>query len=616
MNDISSILTDYIRIKDTDYAILLSGPWGSGKTHYVKHTLFRTVREIRWRFLLRYAPVYISLNGLTRVEEISDKILLSKLGLDESASTNVALLKSSLEVAKSLPFPFFRAIGESVIGLGSLVYRNLSDNLNLSSNVIFIDDVERVDKSLALSTVLGYIHSNYVEHDGIKVVLIADGSVLEKDCGYKTVKEKVIGRVVAFSQSIEKILTAFVSSRYASQRGFQELLLSHSDRIVAIFKKAKEVNLRTLSFSLDSLWVLHQASTGYVSAFGDMLTFAFAVCLDFKKGFLDETDSGKPKELDNLAERYQVWRAFPREKEEKPYNVQFYERYFLESPFRFVFIKAVYEYVLTGHLDQKMLSGELQSLLEQEKEDEKEIAYHNLFYFSRTEEEDLIAALQLSLKYAKEGQYIPRQYVDICTAIDIIRERDYLPGKVPPDYFESLKGGLQTSLERISREHPETGSTDYWRDIIKTNPLLNVKELAGIAMAYVERRIKEQSRRIAAEFLDSLDKPDRSFIAAWEKVDKTEIFETIASEGLAERLYALNNMAIYNIEAILYADFRNVANAGSVFSRNIEPLRSISRVLQEKLASEEVGHLKRKRLTELVEALSITADHIENTKGR
>jgi hypothetical protein len=37
--DIKKIVTDYIKAENTDYAIMVTGVWGSGKTFCWNHTL-------------------------------------------------------------------------------------------------------------------------------------------------------------------------------------------------------------------------------------------------------------------------------------------------------------------------------------------------------------------------------------------------------------------------------------------------------------------------------------------------------------------------------------------------------------------------------------------------
>ena len=45
--DIKKIVTDYIKAENTDYAIMVTGVWGSGKTFFWNHTLKQAIEEIK-----------------------------------------------------------------------------------------------------------------------------------------------------------------------------------------------------------------------------------------------------------------------------------------------------------------------------------------------------------------------------------------------------------------------------------------------------------------------------------------------------------------------------------------------------------------------------------------
>ena len=39
MNELNDIIKDYLQAKETDYAIMITGDWGCGKTYYLNHEL-------------------------------------------------------------------------------------------------------------------------------------------------------------------------------------------------------------------------------------------------------------------------------------------------------------------------------------------------------------------------------------------------------------------------------------------------------------------------------------------------------------------------------------------------------------------------------------------------
>ena len=37
MEKLNEIVIDYLKVKDTDYALMINGKWGCGKTYYLEH---------------------------------------------------------------------------------------------------------------------------------------------------------------------------------------------------------------------------------------------------------------------------------------------------------------------------------------------------------------------------------------------------------------------------------------------------------------------------------------------------------------------------------------------------------------------------------------------------
>jgi hypothetical protein len=72
--EILTIIKDYIKEPNTDYAILINGAWGSGKTHFLKNSVGQEIKKIP--FLQKekkqesYELVYVSLYGITKIDEL------------------------------------------------------------------------------------------------------------------------------------------------------------------------------------------------------------------------------------------------------------------------------------------------------------------------------------------------------------------------------------------------------------------------------------------------------------------------------------------------------------------------------------------------------------------
>jgi tRNA A37 threonylcarbamoyladenosine biosynthesis protein TsaE len=78
--DIKKIVTDYIKAENTDYAIMVTGVWGSGKTFFWKHTLKQAIEKIKipgqeTENVKKYSSARVSLFGLTDVNQIRQRML-------------------------------------------------------------------------------------------------------------------------------------------------------------------------------------------------------------------------------------------------------------------------------------------------------------------------------------------------------------------------------------------------------------------------------------------------------------------------------------------------------------------------------------------------------------
>lgn len=167
---ILEIIEKYVNKKETNYAILLDGEWGSGKTYFIREKLVSKLKanyekekkeKSKDDNLKNKKPIYISLYGMEDVKEISKSIYINLLGEKSnkwiSTPVNIAqFLKPDIDYSKITDI--------------------LEQFIQLENNVIIFDDLERCN--IDINMCLGYIN-NLVEHNNIKVIIVAN----EKEIG-------------------------------------------------------------------------------------------------------------------------------------------------------------------------------------------------------------------------------------------------------------------------------------------------------------------------------------------------------------------------------------------------------------------------------------------------
>ena len=75
MEDLVESILDYVRSDYTDYAIMINGEWGSGKTHFWNHKIKNKIESMKLNGK-NFTTIYMSLYGISNLEEISKKIFI------------------------------------------------------------------------------------------------------------------------------------------------------------------------------------------------------------------------------------------------------------------------------------------------------------------------------------------------------------------------------------------------------------------------------------------------------------------------------------------------------------------------------------------------------------
>lgn len=247
------------------YAIMITGPWGGGKTHLVKK-LLRQLRETGTKH------VYVSLYGVGSKEEF-DRAVLAAL----------------------YPFLSHKAVKASIAAIGGLlsVLRvslkgSIEDYLEkFDADVFVFDDLERCDVSLV--TALGYVNP-YVEHGDCKVVLLANEDEIKDDdkVEYKRRKEKVVGQTLTIVPDIAQAIPAFLGK--VKDKKVKAFLQSNLDLVIAIARESGRGNLRVVQQALWDFGRFYEALPADFSKKTDSLKIVLgiflALAIEFKVGAL------------------------------------------------------------------------------------------------------------------------------------------------------------------------------------------------------------------------------------------------------------------------------------------------------------------------------------------
>lgn len=258
---INKYLNEYVKLENPQYAVMLKGKWGCGKTYFIKQLIEKWAVESKSEEQIELQPIYISLNGVPSCSAISFLIKRALYPI---------LYSKGAQVAKKVICGTITAFSKSLIDLNNDGYiDDLSSifdtevildilskpNASVSGNKILIfDDLERA--KLATDELFGYIN-NLVEHSGCKVIIVCEEDKLKLLCNqpdskikYDEFKEKLIGKTISFEHDLYTIAKSMADN--SDNRHLQ----SNSDLIATIFIASEVQNLRIIKHLISDFKIL------------------------------------------------------------------------------------------------------------------------------------------------------------------------------------------------------------------------------------------------------------------------------------------------------------------------------------------------------------------------
>ncbi len=404
---VEDVVFDYLSKKDTDYAVLINGVWGSGKTYFWKNKLSERIEEE-----LDYKTIYISLNGISALDEIDRSLFFSAYKFKEKLDIEkIGLKENSL-------FSNLISGGMTLLGGADAIEKvDLQNFIDLNKTVICFDDLERC--YMPIEKILGYIN-NFVEHDNIKTVIIANENEIngvkfsennsfkeelafkfitasEKEAEikekfetalkfinenysyYSNIKEKLIGKTVNFSPGesyYDSVIDDFIE-RYEEE--YKKYLFKVKEVILQIFlesgkkldkepekkeKGNKNRNLRILKHALDDFNKIFDGIQKYDNEKLTESLFIYFVALSFEYKL---SEISRDEMLKINADHHIRERTFHEGR--KNISLKFVQKYYIgKNNLFFESFISIVNYIKSGYLDKKLLEKEINDKIPLEKE--------------------------------------------------------------------------------------------------------------------------------------------------------------------------------------------------------------------------------------------------------
>lgn len=234
--------------------IMLSGKWGSGKTHFWQNKI-QTVLNDENKKIPNH---YVSLYGKTSIQEIKNEVFLKifeSVDSFELEEKGTKLAKNTVDLISL----FTKSVGIDLSKFTDKPFENFQKMLDdkklkkteeylNSGAIICFDDFERKSKDIDLNDLFGFI-TQLTLNFSCKVVIILNDDVFEGEEKkiFSNVKEKSVSKFLKYEPTIKELFeTIFEDSKY-------RLLDNHKEIILKTIEETGELNARIYIQVLDNL---------------------------------------------------------------------------------------------------------------------------------------------------------------------------------------------------------------------------------------------------------------------------------------------------------------------------------------------------------------------------
>ena len=401
MEDLVESILDYIRSDYTDYAIMINGEWGSGKTHFWNNKIRKKIETMQLNGK-RYTTIYMSLYGISNLEEISKKIFIETTQLMDKN------LRKFMNANGQTTIPEYAKTGLDMANFFGVTQNgdkvDYADFFSTDDKVLCFDDLERANVDVI--DILGYIN-NFVEHDHIKTIIICNEKelstklkssnlemktfiatylldrqgelnkadkpmvekiqdkiehVFDKANDYERIKEKLIGETFEYAPKFDYIINGILM-RYENEPDLIRFYRENTRLIISTFERSGTRNLRILKHALnDFKKIFDMVNRSYPNTshriMQTMLIFTIAISFEIKAGKVTKNKFMNIKDNEEYKAILVSSRVLMDNKQF--YIKEFDSNYYYNFKAEYRFFKFIEYYVRTRIFDMRLFKDNME----------------------------------------------------------------------------------------------------------------------------------------------------------------------------------------------------------------------------------------------------------------
>ena len=352
----------------------------------------------------RYTTIYMSLYGISNLEDISKKIFIETTQLMDKN------LRKYMDANEQTTIPEYAKTGIDMANFFGVTQSgdkiDYAEFFSTDDKVLCFDDLERANVDVI--DILGYIN-NFVEHDHIKTIIICNEkelstklkssnlemktfiatylldkqdelnktdkpivekirqkieNVFDKANDYERIKEKLIGETFEYAPKFDYIINGILM-RYENNTDLIRFLRENTRLIISTFERSGTRNLRILKHALNDFKKIYEmVNKSYPNTshrvIQTMLIFTIAISFEIKAGkitkdkFINIKDNEEYKSILVSSRILMDNRQF--------YIKEFDSNYYYNFKSEYRFFKFIEYYVRTRIFDMRIFKDNMETI--------------------------------------------------------------------------------------------------------------------------------------------------------------------------------------------------------------------------------------------------------------
>ena len=374
-----------------------------GKTHFWNHKIKKKIESMQLNGR-RYRTIYMSLYGISNLEEISKKIFIETTQLMDKN------LRKYMDSHEQTTIPEYAKTGIDMANFFGVTQSgdkvDYAEFFSTEDKVLCFDDLERANVNVIY--ILGYIN-NFVDHDHIKTIIICNEkelsmklkssnlemktfiatylldkqdelnntdkpivekiqqkieNVFDKANDYERIKEKLIGETFEYAPKFDYIINGILM-RYENDGEYIRFLRENTRLIISTFERSGTRNLRILKHALNDFKKIYEMiDNNYPNTsqkiIQTMLIFTIAISFEIKAGKVTKDKFMNIKDNEEYNSILVSSRILMDNKQF--YIKEFDSNYYYNFKSEYRFFKFIEYYVRTRIFDMKIFKENMETI--------------------------------------------------------------------------------------------------------------------------------------------------------------------------------------------------------------------------------------------------------------